>query len=95
MEGRKTTEGNSFYCSLYQHMLQVTKAKYEGDILLLPSDLLPSTLTKICYKPASDLRIQSRKQCLKAECLCISSPFFMMKYRCCVPTINDSTTNTI
>lgn len=42
VNGRKEkTEGNTFYSSLYQHMLQVTKAKYEGDILLLPSDLLP------------------------------------------------------
>lgn len=35
----KATEGNTFYRSLYQHMLQVTKTKYEGDILLLPTDL--------------------------------------------------------
>lgn len=35
----KATEGNTFYSSLYQHMLQVTKTKYEGDILLLPTDL--------------------------------------------------------
>lgn len=35
----KTTEGNTFYSSLYQHMLQVTRTRYEGDILLLPTDL--------------------------------------------------------
>lgn len=54
---RKTTKGNTFYNCPYQHMLQVTKAKYKGVILLLPTDLLSSTCPKICYEPASDLRI--------------------------------------
>lgn len=72
----KTTEGNTSYSSLYQHMLKVTKAKHKGNVLLLPSDLMPSTCIKICYEPASDLRIHSSKLCVKAECLCISSPFF-------------------
>lgn len=94
---KEKPEGNTSYSSLYQHMLQVTKTKYEDDILLLLSDLLPSTCTKIRFEPASDLRIHSRKHFLKVECLCISSPFFffIVEYRYCVPIINYSTTNTI
>lgn len=38
-------------------MLQLTKAKYEGDILLLPSELLSSACTKVYFKTASDLKI--------------------------------------
>jgi len=56
-KGRNTQKGNVFYNCLYQHILWMSKAKYGGDILLPPSELLSSTCTKICHKSASDPRI--------------------------------------
>lgn len=54
-------------------MLQVTEARYEDDIFVLPNDLLSSTCTKVCYEPASDQRIHG--SLLKEDTACKVSVF--------------------
>lgn len=98
-KGRKNTKGNMFYNCPYQHVLQVTKAKYEGDILLLPSDVSSSTCTKICHKPAPALRIHG--SLLKEDIVYKLSVFatlllphsFMVEHRRWVPAVISSATN--
>lgn len=85
-----------FYNCPYQQMLQTTKVKYEGDLLLLPSGLLSSTCTRICHKPACDLRTQG--MLLKEDTVCklsVSAAFLlshssMVEYKYWVPAILSS-----
>lgn len=75
---RKTTKGNTFYNCPYQHMLQVTKAKYKGVIITSAYWSLvinlPKNLLQACIWSENTWKLTERRYRQQAECLFCSSP---------------------